>query len=475
MATLAAGIYRPDPGKSRGKLRSHRLQLVLPAMSVVLIALWLLYLYTDRIGHAADAALMRTFLGLVARCVESRGLGLEAEVVDECNMLLRYPNGTNSTWYNRQFRKMEPTQFLFNVCETVAIWEQYRNVTSLLTREYLDARPDGWVRHAAKRISQLGQAQCLNGTTNLCERELHLVLPAQPPFRPRQFNSCAVVGNSEDLLRTEFGPQIDAHDVVIRENEAPVTEQYAKHVGLKRSFRLIGRGIARNMVEVVDGSDDEVVVIKSLIHRDINAQIKELTNPVYLFQGLVFRRGAKGTGIKAVELALSMCDSVDIYGFTVDPGYSGWTRYFSGPRAGHNPLQGRAYYQLLECLNVFRIHSPMRERQQHYSCAVLPRESVSQAFATVMRLKGRARHGPLSSCRIWAKGRPYNDPSVYSGFPNMSQLRRMSNYSKWEKLGITDLREEAQANLRALRGVSLYKLDGNKLDDLLCVTHPLDP
>jgi hypothetical protein len=51
---------------------------------------------------------------------------------------------------------------------------------------------------------------------------------------------------------------------------------------------------------------------------------QELPNPVYLFQGIVLRRGAKGTGMKSVELALSMCDIVDIYGFTVDPGYTEW-------------------------------------------------------------------------------------------------------------------------------------------------------
>ncbi|KAI3853815.1 hypothetical protein MKX03_000920 [Papaver bracteatum] len=54
--------------------------------------------------------------------------------------------------------------------------------------------------------------------------------------------------------------------------------------------------------------------------------------------------------MKSIELALSMCDIVNIYGFTVDPGYTEWTRYFSMPRQGHNPLQGRAYYKLLECL-----------------------------------------------------------------------------------------------------------------------------
>lgn len=32
------------------------------------------------------------------------------------------------------------------------------------------------------------------------------------------------------------------------------------------------------------------------------------------------------------------------------------TRYFSTPRKGHNPLQGRAYYQLLECLGVWYLH-----------------------------------------------------------------------------------------------------------------------
>jgi len=52
--------------------------------------------------------------------------------------------------------------------------------------------------------------------------------------------------------------------------------------------------------------------------------MQELPNPVYLFQGIVLRRGAKGTGMKSIELALSMCDIVDIYGFTVDPGYTEW-------------------------------------------------------------------------------------------------------------------------------------------------------
>lgn len=128
---------------------------------------------------------------------------------------------------------------------------QYRNTTTVLTREYLDARPDGWLEYAAKRIAQLydawnsvetcfwcscikvnsdrltsqfsydrGADKCYN--RSLCEEHLNLLLPSKPPFYPRQFERCAVVGNSGDLLKTEFGTEIDGHDAVFRDNEAPV-------------------------------------------------------------------------------------------------------------------------------------------------------------------------------------------------------------------------------------------------------------
>lgn len=67
-----------------------------------------------------------------------------------------------------------------------------------------------------------GADKCYNRT--LCEEHLNLILPAKPPFHPRQFRTCAVVGNSGDLLKTEFGQEIDSHDAVIRDNEAPVNE-----------------------------------------------------------------------------------------------------------------------------------------------------------------------------------------------------------------------------------------------------------
>ncbi|KAL2338624.1 hypothetical protein Fmac_013070 [Flemingia macrophylla] len=46
-----------------------------------------------------------------------------------------------------------------------------------------------------------------------------------------------------------------------------------------------------------------------------------IKNPVYLMLGASFGSAAKGIGLKAFEFALSMCDSMDMYGFTIDPDY----------------------------------------------------------------------------------------------------------------------------------------------------------
>lgn len=408
----------------------------------------------------------------VQQCVANRGLGLRAHIVDHCKLILKFPRGTNSTWYNAQFKVFEPLEYNYDVCEAILLWEQYRNMTTVLTREYLDTRPGGWLDYAPKRIAQLGTDKCHNKT--LCEEHLSILLPGKPPFHPRQFQTCAVVGNSGDLLKTEFGKEIDSHDAVIRDNEAPVNQKYAKHVGLKRDFRLVVRGAARNMIAILNGSVDEVLIIKSVTHRDFNTMIKEIPNPVYLFQGIVLRRGAKGTGMKSVELALSMCDIVDMYGFTVDPGYTEWTRYFSEPKKGHNPLQGRAYYQLLECLGVIRIHSPMRAERKLDWSDIPSREMIRKAHTAALHLK-RNRSDPdgfgqFGSCKVWGSAGIYGSGPI-SGSNDMSNRRRNSNYSRWEVMPFKSLRKEAQDHFMAMNGVSLYKMDGNKLDDLVCVRH----
>ncbi|KAI3947358.1 hypothetical protein MKW92_015447, partial [Papaver armeniacum] len=215
----------------------------------------------------------------------------------------------------------------------------------------MDSLPNGWEEYARQRINK-GKDQKYKNMT-LCMEKLSLVLPERPPFVPRQIGRCAVVGNSGDLLKTKFGKEIDGYDAVIRENGAPI-QNYTEYVGKKSTFRLLNRGSSKALDKVVelDESRKEVLIVKTTIHDTMSKMIQEIPidNPVYLMLGASFGSAAKGSGLKALEFAISICDSVDKYGFTVDPGYTEWTRYFSESRKGHSPLHGRAYYQMMECL-----------------------------------------------------------------------------------------------------------------------------
>ncbi|MBA0732117.1 hypothetical protein Gogos_016226, partial [Gossypium gossypioides] len=185
-----------------------------------------------------------------------------------------------------------------------------------------------------------------NNCTNkdLCVEKLSLVLPDRPPYVPREFDRCAVAGNSGDHPKTRFGKEIDSYEV-----------NYTEYVGKKSTIRLLNRESARGLDKVVELDGNDIFFLKILLftsyafiilkhdkHMDFTATRKELLNPFFWY-----------------EFALSVRDSVDVYGFTVDPGYEEWTRHSSESRKGHTPLYGRAYYQMMECLGLIKIHSPM--------------------------------------------------------------------------------------------------------------------
>ncbi|KAE9453588.1 hypothetical protein C3L33_14489, partial [Rhododendron williamsianum] len=311
------------------------------------------------------------------RNFSSNGLGLQAvSGTDFCEIVLQFPSNTDSKWVVQCLKQRDPKtgepeglSFSYNLCEALATWEQVRNSTTVLTKEFIDALPNGWEDYAWRRINKgILLNRCENKT--LCMEKLSLVLPEKPPYFPRQFGRCAVVGNSGDLLKTKFGKEIDGYSAVFRENGAPI-QNYTDYVGSKSTFRLLNRGSAKALDKVAELYGRRVtplvlrpfyfsmliICILQTLGRstgDIQMGYAEIPiqNPVYLMLGASFGSAAKGTGLKALEFALSICDTVDMYGFTVDPGYKEWTRYFSESRQGHTPLQGRAYYQMMECLGV---------------------------------------------------------------------------------------------------------------------------
>ncbi|CAL5214717.1 unnamed protein product [Lathyrus oleraceus] len=389
------------------------------------------------------------------KCVSANGLGLKAaRGSDYCQTTISFPSDTIPKWKDPKTGELEALSFDFNLCEAVATWEQVRNSTTILTKEFIDSLPNGWEEYAWRRINKGVQLnRCEN--RNLCMEKLSLVLPETPPYFPRQYGRCAVIGNSGDLLKTKFGKEIDGYDAVLRENGAP-TQNYTDYVGRKSTFRLLNRGSAKALDKVVelDEKRKEVLIVKTTIHDIMNKMIKELPikNPVYLMLGASFGSAAKGTGLKALEFALSMCDSVDMYGFTVDPGYKEWTRYFSESRQGHTPLHGRAYYQMMECLGLIKIHSPMRADPNRVIKWVPSSRIIRAARIAsekLLRRVGAGSEDPLRACSIIKK-----------------QAKRNLN-------AISNLRKAALDHIRYVKSTTMYPLEHNPGHGLLC-TVPTD-
>ncbi|AQK67893.1 Sialyltransferase-like protein 2 [Zea mays] len=332
----------------------------------------------------------------------------------------------------------------------IVFLSQVRNSTTVLTKEYIDALPNGWEEYAWRRINKgILLNKCQN--RSLCMEKLSLVLPETSPYVPRHFGRCAVVGNSGDLLKTKFGDEIDSYDAVFRENGAP-TQNYTEYVGRKSTFRLLNRGSAKALDKVVelDETKKEALIVKTTIHDIMNQMIRELpiTNPVYLMLGTSFGSSAKGTGLKALEFALSICDSVDMYGFTVDPGYKEWTRYFSEVRKGHTPLHGRAYYQMMECLGLVKIHSPMRGdpgRTVRWLPTKATIEAARVASEKLLKRPGAGSDDPLGTCTMIKKRRK-------GKAPNRSGLR-----------------DAAMKHLEDMKGAARYPLERNAGGGYLCM------
>ncbi|XP_065620394.1 sialyltransferase-like protein 2 isoform X1 [Quercus suber] len=389
------------------------------------------------------------------KCVSANGLGLQAlSGEDYCKVTIKFPGDTIPKWKDPKTGELEGLSFDFNLCEAVATWEQVRNSSTILTKEFIDALPNGWEDYAWRRINKgVLLNHCKNKT--LCMEKLSLVLPETPPYLPRQFGRCAVIGNSGDLLKTKFGREIDGYDVVIRENGAPI-QNYSDYVGKKSTFRLLNRGSAKALDKVVELDDagfaerrKEVLIVKTTIHDIMNKMIREvpIKNPVYLMLGGSFGSAAKGTGLKALEFALSICESVDMYGFTVDPGYKEWTRYFSESRQGHTPLHGRAYYQMMECLGLIKIHSPMRADPNRVVKWVPSRGTIREARIASEKLLKRVGAGssdPLAACSITKK-----------------QVER-------EPVALSNLRKVASDHQKYVKGTTMYPLEHSLGDGVLC-------
>lgn len=191
-------------------------------------------------------------------------------------------------------------------------------------------------------------------------KELFQVVPgnADPLLAKKSVSCrrCAVVGNSGNLRESQYGPQIDSHDFVLRMNKAP-TEGFEADVGSKtthhllypESFRELAENVSMILVpfktldlEWVVSATTSGTISHTYVPVPRKIKVKKdqilIYHPAfikYVFDSWLQHHGRyPSTGILSVILSLHICDEVDLYGFGADSN-GNWHHYWE-----NNPLAG---------------------------------------------------------------------------------------------------------------------------------------
>lgn len=185
----------------------------------------------------------------------------------------------------------------------------------------------------------------------------HIVRGRAPAYR-----TCAVVGSGGALLGHEYGPEISSADAVFRANHPP-TAGFERHVGNRTDVHAMNTLWYPRMAIDASRGEDCTGPSRSEGGRDPPSQggllmeretcmggrlsVSEVDNGRYSFVGhfnnvvdIGWRWWAKThpgthftTGMAMVAMALSMCDTVRLYGFSDEP--SDHYHYYDSTPSGH--------------------------------------------------------------------------------------------------------------------------------------------
>ncbi|CAL8380030.1 unnamed protein product [Boreogadus saida] len=207
----------------------------------------------------------------------------------------------------------------------------------------------------------------------MAELKVFEIFPEQESFMdssPDRCRTCAVVGNSVNLLGSHYGPLIDFHDVIMRFNTAR-TVGYEGDVGNKTTIHIM---YPESSVDLDDHTHlmlfpfkirDLEWLVSAFTTKSVKSTYKQVKSTVKANQGLVkvlhpgFIQyvhenwlGKKGkypsTGFMGVVLAMHICDEVNVFGFGADKD-GNWNHYWEafGRHFGTGQHGGGQEYKLI--------------------------------------------------------------------------------------------------------------------------------
>ncbi|XP_065141849.1 CMP-N-acetylneuraminate-beta-galactosamide-alpha-2,3-sialyltransferase 1-like [Paramisgurnus dabryanus] len=202
-------------------------------------------------------------------------------------------------------------------------------------------------------------------------RNLFPLFPDQDPNRCR---TCAVVGNSGNLLGSRYGPLIDSKDCVMRINKGP-TEGFEEDVGSNTTHRIL----YPESVMDLDNSTHLVFfpfkildiewLISAFTTKDINETYMNVPSTINANKDKVmilhpefmkyvhknwtqFHGRYPSSGFLTVIFALHICDEVHVFGFGATKD-GNWHHYFDKTLT---PVANESHSGDIEYETIIRLH-----------------------------------------------------------------------------------------------------------------------
>ncbi|XP_065833903.1 CMP-N-acetylneuraminate-beta-galactosamide-alpha-2,3-sialyltransferase 4-like [Oscarella lobularis] len=166
--------------------------------------------------------------------------------------------------------------------------------------------------------------------------------------------TCSLVGSSYNLMKNEFGAEIDSHDLVVRLNDPPV-KGYEKHVGARPAdisiFNYVMAKILKKCADpprngslmvhcsfTANKNDDDSTVDKAVTSAGASTQCAESTwkkygLKTYIMSDYVFKTAKRALayrsmrwstkakiyrptcGLRSIFFLLDLCQNLHLYGF----------------------------------------------------------------------------------------------------------------------------------------------------------------
>lgn len=151
------------------------------------------------------------------------------------------------------------------------------------------------------------------GAAGIGTYALYRISPAADAIR------CALVSSSGELLAERLGPEIEAHDVVVRFNAAP-TAGFAHCVGNRTDARLVASPEASELV-LSERLVSPIVFLRHRSMESVDAFAAGDTVPIIVPEcpqvAEKLANSDPSTGLLGILFFAHACSSVDLYGFNV--------------------------------------------------------------------------------------------------------------------------------------------------------------